>query len=117
MFSAHADLIKSDNTAYFEKLQASTEVNYFLHERITATGGLEYRTDDREMSVVVGGRWFPIPEAFIRMRGLIGANELSVGGGWAMPLNDKWKFEAMGDVYTGGNIAIRAGFAYILHVK
>jgi hypothetical protein len=50
----------------------------------------------------------------VRVRGLIGADEISVGGGWAKPLNDNWRFEAIGEVFTGGNIVIRAGFAYLI---
>ncbi len=117
MIHAHTDLIKSNHSGYFEKVQTGAEVNYFFSPKFTATGGVEFWTDGDEVSLVLGGRWFPVPEAFVRLRGLIGVNEVSVGGGWAKPLSDKWKFEALGDVYTGGNIAIRAGVAYILRVK
>lgn len=110
----NADLIKSNNDGYFEKAQASGEVNYFLLRKFTATGGIEYWTDDDQFSLVIGGRWYPIEEAFIRLRGLIGADDISIGGGWAKPLNENWRVEAMGDVYFNGYIAIRAGFAYII---
>jgi hypothetical protein len=117
MINAHGDLIKSDNSGYFEKLQMGLEVNYFVSRKFTATGGVEFWTDGAEASVVIGGRWCPTPDAFIRIRGLIGANDVSIGGGWAKPLKNNWKFEAVGDVYTEGHIAIRAGFAYIIRIK
>lgn len=117
MIASHLDLIKSDNEGHFEKVQVCAELNYFLSQKFTATGGMEYWSEGDEFSVVVGARWHPVPEAFIRLRGLIGANDISVGGGWAKPLKENWRFEAMGDVYAEGHIAIRAGFAYIIRMN
>jgi hypothetical protein len=117
MINAHGDLIKSDNSGYFEKLQGSVEANYFVSRKFSATGGIEFWTDGLEASVVIGGRWCPIPEAFVRLRGLIDTNDISIGGGWAKPLKNNWRFEAIGDIYTEGHIAIRAGFAYIIRIK
>ena len=117
LLAAHADLIKSDNDGYFEKIQVAAEVNYFMSRKLTATVGGEFWTFKESTSLVMGARWYPIQEAFVRARGLIGANEISVGGGWAKPLNQNWNFEAIGDVYSGGQIAIRAGFSYIIRRK
>jgi hypothetical protein len=117
MAGAHTDLIKSDNDGYFEKIQISTEANYFLSRRFTATGGLEYWSERRQASLVMGGRWYPIPDAFVRVRGLVGANDFAVGAGWAKPLNEHWRFEALADLYTRGNIAIRAGIMYLIRRK
>lgn len=114
MINAAADLIKSDNDGYFEKLQTGVELNYFISRKFTATGGAEFWTEHRQFSAVMGGRWYPIPEAFVRVRGIIGANRLSIGGGWVKPLNNNFKFEALADVYTHGDIAIRAGIAYLI---
>ena len=117
LLAAHADLIKSDNDGFFEKIQVSAEVDYFISRKLTATVGGEFWTDNEAASLVLGARWYPIQEAFIRARGLIGSNEVSLGGGWAKPLNQNWNFEAIGDVYSGGHIAIRAGFSYIIRRK
>jgi hypothetical protein len=117
MINAQADLVKSDNSGYFEKLQTGVEVNYFISRKFTATGGFEYWTEGAEASVVIGGRWCPVPEAFVRLRGLIGANDISIGAGWAKPIKNNWRFEAIGDVYAEGHIAIRAGFAYVIRLK
>ena len=113
MINSNFDLIKSDNDGYFEKIQAALEVNYFVSRKFTATGGFEFWTRGKS-SVVMGTRWYPVPEAFIRLRGLIGTNDISFGGGWAKPLTENWRFEAIGDIYLEGHIAIRAGFAYII---
>lgn len=115
--SLHADLVKSDNSTFFDKAQASGEVNYFISRKFTATAGAEFWTSNEQLSFVMGTRWFPIPNAFVRVRGLIGANEISIGGGWAKPLHENWRFEALADFYTGGDIAIRAGFTYLIRRK
>lgn len=113
LIGVNLDLIKSNQHGYFERTQAGVEVNYFLFSgKFAATGGAEYWTANKQLSSVVGARWYPVPEAFVRLRALIGANEVSLGGGWAKPLNENWRFEAMGDFYTDGHIAIRAGVAY-----
>jgi hypothetical protein len=116
-FSLHADLVKSDNSTFFDKAQASGEANYFISRKFTATAGAEYWTSGRQLSFVMGTRWFPIPNAFVRVRGLIGANEISIGGGWAKPMRENWRFEALADFYTSGDIAIRAGFTYLIKRK
>ena len=113
MTGVNLDLIKSSNDGYFEKVQASAEFNYFISRKFTATGGIEWWTSNNQVSLIIGTRWYPISDAFLRLRGLVGANELSVGGGWAKPLNVNMKFEAMGDVYFRGDIAIRAGLVYL----
>jgi hypothetical protein len=113
MIGGAVDLIKSDQDGYFKRALGGVEVNYFFSRKFTGTGGMEYWTEGNEVSFVVGGRWFPVPEAFIRLRGLVGANDISIGGGWAKPLNENWRFEAIGDIYVEGHIAIRAGVAYV----
>jgi hypothetical protein len=110
MLNAHLDLIKSDHDGYFEKVQSGVEVNYFISQHFTATAGAELWTNN--ISAVVGVRWYPMADAFVRLRGLIGENDISIGGGWAKPINKRWKFEAIGDFYFASTFAIRAGVAY-----
>jgi hypothetical protein len=105
------DMIKSDNDGYFEKAQAGVEVNYFISRKLTATTGIEVWTRDGA-SAVIGARWFPVKDAYIRFRGLIGADDLSIGGGWAKPMTEKLRFESMADFYFAGDFCIRAGLAY-----
>src|SRR5689334_7758672 len=97
MIGASVDLVKSDYNEIFGKIQAGAEVNYFFSRKFTATAGVEYWTASPGTSAVMGARWYPIRDAFLRVRGLIGANDIAIGGGWAKPLNESWRFEAMGD--------------------
>jgi hypothetical protein len=110
------DLIKSDNDGYFEKTQFGLEGNYFISEKFTATVGIEVWTRGIS-SAVIGSRWYPAKNAFIRARGLFGENDFSIGGGWAKPLTEQLQFESMADFYFAGNFSIRAGFAYQIRRK
>ena len=110
------DIIKTDNDKFLDKAQFGGELNYFFTRHITGTTGFEIWTGD-DISFVVGGRWYPVEEAFVRARGLIGENDFSIGGGWTRPLNENWKFEAMADFYFEGEFAIRVGAVYIIRRK
>jgi hypothetical protein len=116
MINLHGDLIKTDLDAIFKKVQAGAEFNYFLHRHFTVTGGFEVWTAD-EISFVIGARWYPTDVFFIRTRGLVGMNDIAVGAGWAKPLGENFRFEAMGDFYFQGDFAIRAGFSYVFRKK
>ena len=107
------DLVKTDNSRLFQKAQFGAEVNYFITKKITATTGFEIWTGD-EISFLIGGRYYPTPETFIRVRGLVGANDMSIGGGWIKPLSETLRFEAMGDFYFNIDFAIRAGLIYVI---
>jgi hypothetical protein len=116
MIGAGADLIKTDNDGLFKKVQAGAEFNYFLHKRFTVTGAFEVWTDD-EISFVLGARWYLIDEFFLRGRGLVGANDLSVGAAWAKPLGEHFRFEVIGDFYFKGQFSIRTGIGYVFRRK
>jgi hypothetical protein len=110
------DLIKSDYTKYFDKAQVALEGNYFISKKFSATGGVEVWTHD-VTSAVLGIRYYPVRDAYIRVRGLIGADDLSVGGGWAKPMTEDLRFESMADFYFTGNFTIRAGLALMIGRK
>ena len=110
MLAAHADLIKSDNNGFFEKMQGGFEGSYYLSRKFAATTAIEWWTG-KDLVVVAGARFCPIDEAFIRVRGLIG-EDFSFGGGFAKPLSGSLRIEAMADYYLEGPLAIRAGIAY-----
>jgi hypothetical protein len=114
MIGLQADLIKTNNSGYFQRFQTGAEGNYFFTKKFSATGGVEYWSGTRQLSLTTGARWYPIEEAFIRFRGLLGANDFAVGGGWSMPVKKNLRFEALGDFYFAGHITIRAGFTYLL---
>jgi hypothetical protein len=106
------DLIKTNNSGYFQRFQTGAEGNYFLHKKFSATGGIEYWSGNRQLSLTTGARWYPMEDAFIRFRGLLGANDFAVGGGWSMPVKENLRFEALSDFYFAGHITIRVGFTY-----
>jgi len=117
MVGGNMDLIKTDYSSFFDKGQVGLEANYFVVRHFAASGGLELWTKQKS-SFMMGMRWYPHDHVFVRLRGLIGANDVSVGGGWAKPINDRWRFEAMGDFYvTNTEFAIRAGVCYVIKSK
>jgi hypothetical protein len=117
MISSGLDLIKTDFNNPFEKAQIGLEANYFVVRNFSAGAGVEIWTDQKS-SFVMGARWYPMDHVFVRFRGLIGANDAAIGAGWAKPLNDNWRFEAMGDFFFGQTeFAVRAGVSYIIKKK
>lgn len=112
----NADLIKTDNDGFFEKAQGGIEANYYFSRKFTGTTGLEWWTDDK-VSWVLGARWFPIDDAYFRLRGLLGERDIAFGAGWDKPLNQNFRVEAMADIYFSGHIAIRAGVAYAIRKR
>ena len=113
LLGVHADLMKTDHDELLRKAQFGIEGNYFITSDFTATAGLDIWTAD-EFSFIIGARWFPVDEAFIRARGYIGENDLSIGAGWAKPISNDFKFEAIGDFYFSLDFAVRVGVVYVL---
>ncbi len=116
LIGVNADLIKSDNDGFFEKGQVGVEGNYYFSQKFSITTGAEWWTRDK-VSLALGARWFPIDDAYVRVRGLVGEQDISVGAGWAKPLQDNFRLEAMADLYFSGHIAIRAGIGYLIRRK
>ena len=110
MVGVQADLIKSDNDGFFEKMQGGFEGSYYFGRKFAASAGVEWWTES-DVLLVIGGRFCPIDEAFVRIRGFIG-KDFSIGGGFAKPLSERVRLEAIADFYFQGYIAIRAGMAY-----
>jgi hypothetical protein len=111
MMGVHADLIKTDNDGLFEKMQGGFEGSYYLSRKFALTTGVEWWSDNDNPILLFGARFCPIDEAYFRIRGLL-QNDLAVGAGFARPLSDKLRVEALADIYFSGQIAIRAGIAY-----
>jgi len=111
MVMVQGDLIRTDQAGFLTQLQAGAEAGYQIGKRWWATGGVEWWSGDGLMAVG-GARYFPVDEAFIRLRGLI-RQDIAVGGGFVKPLSTRLRFEAMTDYYImEGLIAIRAGLAW-----
>ncbi len=114
LVSGAMDILKSDNTKIFEKAQIGLEANYFLLRNFSAGVGGEIWTKQKD-SFVLGFRWYAEDHIFFRFRGLIGANDASLGAGWSKPFNEKWRFEAIGDFYFNQSaFAVRAGVSYVI---
>jgi hypothetical protein len=109
MIAAQADIIKSDNDGFFEKVQGGLEGSLYLSRKFAATAGVEWWTAHSPIAVV-GVRIRPIDEAFFRIRGLL-RKDISLGAGFSKPLSDNFRVEAMADFYFTGHIAIRGGVA------
>lgn len=117
MIGGSLDLIKTDYSSFFDKAQIGLEANYFVVRHFAASGGVELWTRQKS-SFMMGMRWYPADHVFVRVRGLIGANDVALGGGWVKPINDTWRFEAIGDFYIADTeFAIRAGISYVIKSK
>ena len=118
MIGVSGDLVKTDMDGIFKKAQTGAEINYFLHRKFTVSGGIDFWSgDDDKVSFVIGGRWFPTEDFFVRARGLVGQNDINIGGGWTQPINEHLKFEAIGDFYFQGDFSIRVGINYVFRQK
>jgi hypothetical protein len=107
------DLFKTDNRKLFDKGQVNLEANYFVARHFAVGAGAELWTANPN-SFVMGMRWYADDHFFGRLRGLIGANDVSVGAGWSKPIMTNWRFEALADFYFHGDFGLRVGVAYIL---
>lgn len=117
LLSGGFDLIKTDYSRFADKLQLGAEANYFVVRHFAAGAGVELWTR-HPSSFAMGVRYYPIDNFFVRFRGLIGANDVALGGGWSKPINEKWRFEAIGDFYLGQTeFSIRAGVGYVIKSK
>ncbi|MBX2961902.1 MAG: hypothetical protein KF687_05265 [Cyclobacteriaceae bacterium] len=113
MIGGALDFLKTDNQDLFGKAQIGFEANYFVIRKFTVTAGVDIWTN-RDASFVFGSRWYLADKFFTRFRGLIGENDFSIGAGGAIPFQNNWRFEVMGDFYFKGDFAVRGGVAYII---
>lgn len=112
LISAGADVIKSDFQGVGAKVQMGAELNYFLIRSLSLSAGVDVWTRGGT-SAVLGIRYYPINPVFIRMRGLIGTNDLAFGLGYWKGLNKRLRAEIAFDYYVvGSDAALRAGLAY-----
>lgn len=112
MLASGFDFIKTDNAGILEKAQLGIEANYFITRKVTATAGAELWSDQKD-SFVIGGRCYVADKLFLRVRGLIGENDLSLGAGWTKPINSKWRTEVLGDFYFEEEFSLRVGISYL----
>ena len=117
LISGGFDLIKTDYSRFGDKLQLGAEANYFVLRHFAVGAGVELWTRQTS-SFTMGVRYYALDNFFVRFRGLIGSNDVALGGGWSKPINEKWRFEAIGDFYlVQTEFAIRAGVGYVIKSK
>ena len=109
------DFIKTDQNGLLKKAQFGLDVNYFVIRHFAVGGGAEIWTGPQKSSFVMGMRLYFNEKVFMRFRGLIGANDASLGFGYAYPLKNNIRLEGIGDYYFSGRaLAIRAGISFVL---
>ncbi|SRR5258707_15460479 len=115
MLSGGADVLKTDNHSLLSKAQLGFEGNYFVKRRVAIGIGAELWANNQKSSFVFGTRLYANDKVFFRFRGLIGANDLSVGMGYSKPIDKNLRFEGMGDYFLNGSaFALRIGLGYVL---
>jgi hypothetical protein len=109
------DVLKTDNHSLLNKAQLGFEGNYFIQRRIALGVGAEIWTNNQKSSFVLGTRLYANDNVFFRVRGLVGANDISMGLGYSKPLDKNLRLEGMGDYYFSGSaFALRIGLGYVL---
>ncbi len=117
LISGGIDIVKTDIYKAFDKAQLGFEANYFIQRRFALGAGAEIWTRQKN-SFVMGVRYYIDDNIFFRFRGLIGANDAALGAGWAKPITETWRFEALGDFYfNSGQFGLRAGVGYVIRRK
>lgn len=112
------DLIKTDINKVFNKAQIGFEGHYFVVRHFAVGAGAEIWTTGQKSSFMMGARYYATENLFVRLRGLIGANETALGVGWSYPLSETFRVEAMGDFYmVHTDFALRVGAAYVIRLK
>jgi hypothetical protein len=109
------DLIKTDNDKIFGKAQFGIEVNYFIERHFAVGAGGDFWTQGAN-SFVLGARWYPSDNIFLRFRGLIGYNDAALGVGYTKPVSKNFRIEGMADLYfKRPDFGLRAGVSYVIN--
>ncbi|WP_200975326.1 hypothetical protein [Echinicola sp. 20G] len=116
LVSGAFDLARTDAPGVIRRYQIGLETNYFHWYNISFSGGYEFNYN-RPNQVTLGGRYYPLEPAFIRMRGLIGKDsDLAFGAGYTLNLSYRVRLEGMVDYYAVSNVAgLRAGISFLIN--
>ena len=115
MLGGGFDVLKTDNHTLLNKAQLGFEGHYFVDRRFAVGIGSEFWTTNQKSSFMMGARWYANDHVFVRFRGLIGDNDVSLGIGYAKPIDKNFRLEGLGDYYfNGAAFALRFGVGYIL---
>ncbi|WP_215226516.1 hypothetical protein [Echinicola shivajiensis] len=116
LISGALDLVKTDVPGVIRRYQIGAEANYFHWHNISFSGGYEFNYN-RPNQVSLGGRFYPLEPAFIRMRGLVGKDsDIAFGAGYTINLSYRLRLEGMVDYYAVSNVAgLRAGLSFLIN--
>jgi hypothetical protein len=116
LVSGAADLVRTDVPGVIRRHQVGAEVNYFYLYNLSISGGYEFN-HSRADQVTIGGRFYPIEPAFIRLRGLIGGqSDLALGLGYTYNITYRIRLEGMVDYYAVTQVAgLRAGIGILIN--
>lgn len=108
------DLVKTDIIKVFDKAQTGLEAHYFVMRNFAVGAGIEAWSKQKN-SFMMGMRWYAADKVFLRLRGLIGANDVALGIGYSKPLSKFWRLEGIGDYYfVSTEFGVRAGISYVI---
>lgn len=115
LIGGYADLYKTDIQEVGKKNQVGLELNYFINNRFTASGGAEFWSN-QENAITLGARYYPSKRIFTRARGIFkNKTDISLGVGFYRPINEYFLIEGMADYYVKeGTAGLRIGITYIL---
>ena len=106
LFEGGFDVIKSDIQSAFNKAQFGAELGYFLSGELAISGGLELWSEE-SASLLIGARYALNDKIYLKGRVLLGADKISLGGGYSFFFSEKVRFNAGAEVYHTGELALR----------
>jgi hypothetical protein len=116
--NAGIDLLKTEffQENNFPAIQLGLEAAYYVTSSVALTGGLEIWDKPDLFGGSLGVRFYPVNPIFLRFRGILAEDsDFSLGLGYALPLNKKWRLETMTDYYAvNKDFALRLGIGYRL---
>ncbi|AWW30924.1 hypothetical protein DN752_12735 [Echinicola strongylocentroti] len=116
LVSGGLDLARTDAPGVIKRYQIGLEANYFHWYNISFSGGYEFNYN-RPNQVTLGGRYYPLEPAFLRVRGLIGKDsDVAIGAGYTVNLSYRVRLEGMVDYYAVTNVAgLRAAIGILIN--
>lgn len=99
-------LINSSSTSFNERLMVGAEMNYFVANGVSLSGGVDYRTiNNGQTFVAFGSRVYPANGLFfLRHRSMVNiqsraSNDFLLGAGYDFMMNDTFALEVNADYY------------------
>ncbi|GGZ19670.1 hypothetical protein GCM10007049_10200 [Echinicola pacifica] len=116
LISGGFDLARTDAPGVIKRYQIGLEANYFHWHNISFSGGYEFNYN-RGNQLTLGGRYYPLEPAFLRLRGLVGdESDIALGAGYTVNISYRVRLEGMVDYYAVSNVAgLRAGLSFLIN--